>query len=62
MDEVYVTYGDDETFDNHGYDDVTDDDHKTAKAHFIRVFEAGTCRGHKPIIDQSSEAVILFSR
>ena len=27
MDEIYVTYVDDEHVDNHGYDDNTDDDH-----------------------------------
>ena len=27
MDEIYVTYADDEHVDNHGYDDSTDDDH-----------------------------------
>ena len=27
MDEVYVTYADDEHVDNHDYDDTTDDDH-----------------------------------
>ena len=27
MDEVYVTYVDDEHVDNHDYDDNTDDDH-----------------------------------
>ena len=30
---------------------------KIAKAHSIWVFEVGTCRGHKPIIDQSCGAV-----
>ena len=34
---------------------------KIAKAHSIWVFEVGTCRGHKPIIDQSCGAV-FFSR
>ena len=33
---------------------------KIAKAHSIWVFEVGTCRGHKPIIDQSCGAVIFF--
>ena len=27
MDEIYVTYADDEHVDNHDYDDTTDDDH-----------------------------------
>ena len=27
MDEIYVTYVDDEHVDNHDYDDTTDDDH-----------------------------------
>ena len=27
MDEIYVTYVDDEHLDNHAYDDNTDDDH-----------------------------------
>ena len=33
---------------------------KIAKAHSIWVFEVGTCRGHKPIIDQSFGAVCFF--
>ena len=32
---------------------------KIAKAHSIWVFEVGTCRGHKPIIDQSCGAVFF---
>ena len=28
MDEIYVTYVDDEHVDNHDYDDTTDDDHE----------------------------------
>ena len=27
MDEIHVTYVDDEHVDNHDYDDITDDDH-----------------------------------
>ena len=32
---------------------------KIAKALSIWVFEVGTCRGHKPIIDQSCGAVFV---
>ena len=32
---------------------------KIAKAHSIWVFEVGTCRGHKPIVDQSCGAVFF---
>ena len=31
MDEIYVTYVDDEHVDNHDYDDNTDDDHDNNK-------------------------------
>ena len=39
MDEIYVTYVDDEHVDNHDYDDTTDDDHD--KSMFLDQTRAG---------------------
>ena len=40
MDEIYVTYVDDEHVDNHGYDDNTDDDHDNNNDINVRAFNA----------------------
>ena len=40
MDEIYVTYVDDEHVDNHSYDDNTDDDHDNNNDINVRAFNA----------------------
>ena len=40
MDEIYVTYVDDERVGNHDYDDTTDDDHDNNNDIYARVFNA----------------------
>ena len=40
MDEIYVTYVDDEHVDNHDYDDNTDDDHDSNNDINVRAFNA----------------------
>ena len=40
MDEIYVTYVDDEHVDNHDYDDNTDDDHDNNNDINVRAFNA----------------------
>ena len=40
MDEIYVTYVDDEHVDNHDYDDNTDDDHDSNNDINVRAFSA----------------------
>ena len=40
MDEIYVTYVDDEHVDNHDYDDTTDDDHDNNNDIYARAFNA----------------------
>ena len=40
MDEIYVTYVDDEHVDNHDYDDNTDDDHDNNIDINFRAFNA----------------------
>ena len=40
MDEIYVTYVDDEHVDNHDYDDTTDDDHDYNKDLYARACNA----------------------
>ena len=35
MDEIYVTYVDDEHVDNHDYDDATDDDHDNSNDIYV---------------------------
>ena len=40
MDEIYVTYVDDEHVDNHDYDDNTDDDHDISNDINVRAFNA----------------------
>ena len=35
---------------------------RIAKAHSIWIFEVGTFRGHKPIIDQSCGAILFLDR
>ena len=37
MDEIYVTYVDDEHVDNHDYDDNSDDDHETKRNEIIDI-------------------------
>ena len=39
MDEIYVTYVDDEHVDNHDYDNNTDDDHDTNNDVNVRAFD-----------------------
>ena len=40
MDEIYVTYVNDEHVDNHDYDDTTDDDHDNNNDICARAFNA----------------------
>ena len=40
MDEIYVTYVDDEHVDNHDYDDTTDDHHDNNTDIYARAFNA----------------------
>ena len=40
MDEIYVTYVDDEHVDNHDYDDTTDDDHDNNNDIYARALNA----------------------
>ena len=40
MDEIYVTYIDDEHVDDHEYDDTTDDDHDNNNDIYARAFNA----------------------
>ena len=40
MDEIYVTYVDDEHVDNHDYDGSTDDDHDSSNDITVRAFDA----------------------
>ena len=40
MDEIYVTYVDDEHVNNHDYDDNTDDDHDNNNDIIVRAFNA----------------------
>ena len=40
MDEIYVTYVDDEHVDNHDYDDTTDDDHNNNNDIYARACNA----------------------
>ena len=40
MDEIYVTYVDDEHVDNHDYDDNTDDDHDNNNDRYARICNA----------------------
>ena len=67
MYETYGTYVDDEYFDNHDFDDDTDDDiyiivqyYKIPKASFKWVPDLGTSPGHEPIIAQSCRAVLSW--
>ena len=57
MDEIYVTYVDDEHVDNHDYDDTTDDDHDNNNDIYARAFNArvntgtGSIRKYKKIYE-----------
>ena len=41
MDEIYVTYVDDEHVDNHDYDDTTDDDHDNNNDIYVSGLDPG---------------------
>ena len=45
MDEIYVTYVDDEHVDNHDYDDTTDDDHDNNNDIYVSGPDPGQTRG-----------------
>ena len=44
MDEIYVTYVDDEHVDNHDYDDTTDDDHDNNNDIYVSGADPGRTR------------------
>ena len=44
MDEIYVTYVDDEHVDNHDYDDTTDDDHDNNNDIYVSGMDPGRTR------------------
>ena len=49
MDEIYVTYVDDEHVDNHDYDDTTDDDHDNNNDIYVSGPDPGLTRtGPRP--------------
>ena len=49
MDEIYVTYVDDEHVDNHDYDDTTDDDHDNDNDIYVSGPDPGRTRtGPRP--------------
>ena len=49
MDEIYVTYVDDEHVDNHDYDDTTDDDHDNNNDIYVSRPDPGRTRtGPRP--------------
>ena len=49
MDEIYVTYVDDEHVDNHDYDDTTDDDHDNNNDIYVSGPDPGRTRtGPRP--------------
>ena len=66
MDEIYVTYVDDEHVDNHDYDDTTDDDHDNNNDIYVSGPDPGRTRtGPRP--DRSgpsrtSPKYIIFSQ
>ena len=66
MDEIYVTYVDDEHVDNHDYDDTTDDDHDNNNDIYVSGPDPGRTRTG-PGLDQAgpsqtSPKYIIFSQ
>ena len=66
MDEIYVTYVDDEHVDNHDYDDTTDDDHNNNNDIYVSRPDPGRTRtGPRPDQawpSQTSPKYIIFSQ
>ena len=61
MDEIYVTYVDDEHVDNHDYDDTTDDDHDNNNDIYVSGPDPGQTRTQAGP-SQTSPKYIIFSQ
>ena len=59
MDEIYVTYVDDEHVDNHDYDDTTDDDHDNKNDIYVSGPDPGRTQAGP---SQISPNYIIFSQ
>ena len=62
MDEVYVTYVDDEHVDNHDYDDTTDDDHDNNNDIYVSRPDPGRTGPDQAGPSQTSPKYIIFSQ
>ena len=62
MDEIYVTYVDDEHVDNHDYDDTTDDDHDNNNDIYVSGPDPGRTRPDHAGPSQTSPKYIIFSQ
>ena len=58
MDEIYVTYVDDEHVDNHDYDDTTDDDHDNSND----IYVSGPDLGRTPDPDRTQAGPVRTRR
>ena len=62
MDEIYVTYVDDEHVDNHDYDDTTDDDHDNNNDIYVSGPDPGWTGPDQAGLSQTSPKYIIFSQ
>ena len=62
MDEIYVTYVDDEHVDNHDYDDTTDDDHDNNNDIYVSGPDPGRTRPDQARPSQPNPKYIIFNQ